>query len=244
MKIFYFDTHVHLDLYKDLDIIVKKINQYNSYTIAVTNLPILYDKALKDIPNTKYIRVALGLHPELIHKFPEQIDDFFQKLEGSRYIGEIGLDFSEKYLQYKDLQINFLRRCIRECDILGGKILSIHSRKATRAVIDIIGPNFNGKIIMHWFTGNKLDLKRAIDNGYYFSVNPEMLETIKGRNLINCIPLERILIESDGPFSKNLNTNYNIIFINGLIKEIAHIKSLENQTVIQALKNNFIEILN
>lgn len=244
MKKFYYDTHVHLDLYKNLDVIVKQINEYKSYTIAVTNLPILYEKFVKNVPNTKYIRIALGLHPELIHKFPEQIEMFFRKIKEARYIGEIGLDFSGEYLQYRDLQINFFKRCINECDILGGKILSIHSRKAAKEVIDIIGSNFNGKVILHWFSSNKMNLKIAIDNGYYFSINPEMIKTNKGRDLINNIPLERMLIESDGPFSRDLNVHYKINFIDKLIQEIAHIKSLENHIVMQRLKDNFIEILN
>lgn len=244
MKKFYFDTHVHLDLYKDFDAIIKQINKYKSYTIAVTNLPTLYEKALENTPKTKYIRIALGLHPELIHKFPEQMELFFEKVKEARYIGEIGLDFSKEYLPYKDLQVEFFRKCIKECDILGGKILSVHSRKAAKEVVDIIGTNFSGKVILHWFTGNKTDFKIAIDNGYYFSINPEMLKTNKGRDVIYNIPLERILIESDGPFSKNLNTNYNITFIDKLIEGIAEIKILEKHIVTQNLKNNFITILN
>lgn len=241
---FYFDTHVHLDLYKDIGDIVKQIIEYKSYTIAVTNLPILYEKALENIPYTKYIRIALGLHPELIHKFPEQIDLFFKNITETRYIGEIGMDFSKEYLSYKNLQIEFFSRCIQECNSLGGKILSIHSRHAAKEVIDIIGPDFNGKVILHWFTGKKLDLKKAIDYGYYFSINLEMLHTNKGRELINNIPLERILIESDGPFSKSLNRKYNVTFIEELIVGIADIKLLEQQIVAESLKKNFIQILN
>jgi len=243
MKKFYFDTHVHLDLYKDLDVTVKLINEYKSYTIAVTNLPILYEKALENTPNTKYIRIALGLHPELIHKFPEQIEIFFKKIKKARYIGEIGLDFSREYIQYKDLQIDFFRKCIEECDNLGGKVLSVHSRHAAEEIIDIIGPRFNGKIILHWYTGTKKAFKKAIGNGYYFSINPEMLKTSKGRDIIINIPLDRILIESDGPFSKNMQKKYEPSFVEEVIYGIANIREIEEDEINQLLKLNFKELL-
>lgn len=243
MKKFYFDTHVHLDLYKDLENTVKSIKEYNAYTIAVTNLPILYEKALRNIPNSKYIRIALGLHPELIHKFPDQKELFFKKLKEARYIGEIGLDFSKEYIKYKDLQIDFFKKCIKECDNIGSKILSIHSRYAAAEVINIIGPNFNGKVILHWYSGTKTSLKLAIENGYYFSINPEMLKTAKGRDIIIKIPINRILIESDGPFTKKMQTRYDASFIEEVIYGIALIRKIEEYEINQILKMNFKELL-
>src|SRR6185437_16578129 len=41
---------------------------------------------------------------------------------------------------------------------------------------------------------------RAIGNGHFFSINPAMLRSAKGRNLIARIPQGRTLTESDGPF--------------------------------------------
>lgn len=243
MSKFHFDTHVHLDLYKDTDNIIAHINERKSYTIAVTNLPILYEKARKNIPDTKYIRFALGLHPELIHEFPEQVTEFFKKLKKVRYVGEIGLDFSKEYTSYQNLQQEFFKRCITECHRLGNKILSIHSRKAAREVIDIIGPEFNGKVILHWFNGNQSDTRRAIDNGYYFSINNEMIKSINGRKIIELIPLNRILLESDGPFTRTFKNNYDINLFDDLILSISTLKECKIEDLYKILRNNFKTIL-
>lgn len=243
MNKFHFDTHVHLDLYRDPENIIKYINEHKSYTIAVTNLPILYEKAKNNIPNTKYIRFALGLHPELIHEFPEQITDFFKKLKKVRYVGEIGLDFSKEYSSYQNLQIEFFKRCIKECHSFGNKILSIHSRKAAKEVIDIIGPEFNGIIILHWFSGNLSDTKRAINNGYYFSINNEMIKSINGRKIIEVIPLNRILLESDGPFTKTFKNKYDINLFDDLIVSISTLKQCKIEDLYKVLRNNFKTIL-
>lgn len=135
-----------------------------------------------------------------------------------------------------------LRNCIK-CDRLGGKILTIHSRNAEEEVINIIGSRFNGKIILHWYTGNKANLKKAIENGYYFSVNLEMLKTSKGKELIKYTPLERLLVESDGPFSRVLNNTYTPNFSEDIITTIGEIKGLEVYETYSALKENFRTVL-
>lgn len=45
-------------------------------------------------------------------------------------------------------------------------------------------------------------MNHLIDAGYYFSVNSNMCATINGRKIISNIPMDRLLVESDGPFSK------------------------------------------
>ena len=57
-EIFFHDTHLHIDLFKDMNSIMKKIENQKSYTIAMTNLPELYKKYSKTYGNLKYIRFA------------------------------------------------------------------------------------------------------------------------------------------------------------------------------------------
>ena len=47
------------------------------------------------------------------------------------------------------------------------------------------------------FSGNKEQLRKLIDLGCYFSINTSMLN-----DKIFLIPKDRILMESDGPFTK------------------------------------------
>ncbi len=67
MNSFKFDTHIHLDLFEDRENIIKYIEEEKSYTIAMTNLPILYKKYINKYKDLKYIRFALGFHPELVY---------------------------------------------------------------------------------------------------------------------------------------------------------------------------------
>ena len=51
------------------------------------------------------------------------------------------------------------------------KILSVHSRLAEEKVIEIIEKYKPRKCIIHWFSGNKEQLRKLIDLGCYFSIN-------------------------------------------------------------------------
>ena len=53
---------------------------------------------------------------------------------------------------------------------------------------------------MHWFTGSKADVRRAVDRGCYFSVNEGMLASATGERVLREIPIHRVLTETDGPF--------------------------------------------
>ena len=144
-----YDTHLHLDLFKCKDNIIQEIEEHRIYTIAVTNLPVLFKK-LKDNLSSKYIRPALGFHPELLLQYKQHIPQMWDSLSETRYIGEVGLDFKTGG-EFKELQFSFFEELIERCDKLGQKILTIHSRQSANEVVSIIGASFNGKVIMHWY---------------------------------------------------------------------------------------------
>ena len=206
MRILKYDTHTHLDLYDDFEMKLKYIEKNEIYTIVMTNVPKLYKKYKDKYPNLKFTRFSLGFHPELVIQYGNQLNLFLDYLPESKYIGEIGLDYSKGIIVD---QKQIFERIIESCNTFEDKIISIHSRKATDCVIDIVGKSKN-KIILHWFTGSKKELERAINKGYYFSVNSDMLVTKKGAALISVIPANKLLIESDSPFTKQTRNNFTV----------------------------------
>jgi TatD DNase family protein len=56
--------------------------------------------------------------------------------------------------------------------------------------------------VLHWFSGSRLELRRAIALGCWFSVGPAMMMSKKGRSLLEEMPIDRVLPESDGPFAQ------------------------------------------
>ena len=211
-----YDTHFHLDLHKDKHGVIENITKNEIYTIAMTNLPDLYQKEVS-LYGQKYIRIALGFHPELIHEYPNKIPVMWKHLAVARYIGEVGLDFTDK--SHAKEQIAFFSELIARCKNDTNKIISIHSREAEKEVIDIIGTDFKFTPILHWYSGTIRNLKIACERGYYFSVNLSMTRTKKFVQMLESIPNDKILLETDSPFTSN---------------KISHVESLK-------IVNDFLE---
>ena len=198
-----YDTHFHLDLQKNRTATIREIEENQIYTIAVTNLPDLYKKESKEIAS-KYIRLALGFHPELVHQFQQQIPLMWDYLQEVRYVGEVGLDLVDKSHEIE--QMRFFSELVERCRYDSKKIFTIHSRRAVDKVLAILGDNYRFKAILHWFSGSRRELEMAIERGCYFSVNGAMVNSKRFMDMLPLIPSSKILIETDSPFTSFSDT--------------------------------------
>jgi TatD DNase family protein len=197
------DMHCHLDLYKDPQKIVLQCKEQNFYILSVTTTPKSWYGTQALAKDCERIRTALGLHPQLAHERYREVDLFDELISQAKYVGEIGLDGSKEYAQYKDVQTIVFNHILSTVEKSGGRIMSIHSRGAVDLVLDCLANHQDaGTPILHWFTGTKTQLKRAISMGCWFSVGPAMLRTEKGKSLVKGMPKDRVLTETDGPFAK------------------------------------------
>lgn len=242
MTKFNMDAHMHFDLYKNREDVLKYIEENNSYTIAVTNLPGLYRRYYSKEWNYKFIRLALGFHPELASQYENQIEIFKEYFQSTRFIGEIGLDYSIKNEENQKKQRDVFKQIVNLCKTDDKKILSIHSRKAESDCLSIL-EGFKGKVILHWYTGSLNNADVALSRGYYFSINHQMIKNKKGRNIINRIPIEKILIESDAPFTIGLDSDYNISFVNELIDFLSLSRNIDKTVLYMQIKSNFKNLL-
>ncbi len=196
------DLHTHLDLYKDAMDILAKVNSINSFTLAVTTSPRAWMATRKVFSGYNNIKVALGLHPEIVVEKFNELDLLIALIPQADFIGEIGIDGSAGYLKALPQQELIFDKTIKECQKAGGRIISIHSRGAVAKVLEILKKYPNSGIpILHWFTGSITDLQAAIDMQCRFSINPLMVYSKKGKDLISRIPKYLIFPESDGPFA-------------------------------------------
>jgi TatD DNase family protein len=239
-----FDVHAHLDLYKNRNDVINEAEQNKIYVISMTNLPELYVKYLREYPSLSHVRFALGLHPELVIDHASQLPLFLSLLSKARYLGEIGLDYSKtKSDGEKKLQQQVFEQIIDGCKRCSDpKILSIHSRNAANEAIDIIG-RYHGQVIFHWLSDKNVKLNEAVNNGYYFSINRQMALYQSGQNLIREMPLNRLLIESDAPFTKGNEAFYAIEQLANTVKQLATIFGVPLDDMNNTLSDNFRRLL-
>ena len=196
------DFHCHLDLYRDPSRIVRECAARGMDVLSVTNTPTAWAGTAALADGNERIHTALGLHPQLARERRGELVHFDRLLPQAKYVGEIGLDGSPECLPYWQDQVAVFEHILSACASSGGRILSIHSRRAEEEVLTRLGalPKA-GTPVLHWFSGSRRSLDKAIAIGCWFSVGPTMLAGKRGRGLAQEMPAARILTETDGPFA-------------------------------------------
>lgn len=234
------DTHYHLDLSDNPKEMVLNIERAKVYTIAVTNTPSVFFYTQEITKNSKYVRAALGLHPELAAQRKNEIPLFYDLINQTRYIGEIGLDNYNKSSEDYSIQKSVFIKILTLCAEKKNKIITIHSRKATSDVISMIGNNFDGKVILHWYSGGIRDLETAIKYGFYFSINYPMTISESGKRIIERLPIDKILLESDGPFTTFNSTEFTPLLCYKIHDNILKLKESFSQSTVSENFRNLI----
>ena len=196
------DFHCHLDLYRFPEIAVEEADKSGVYVLCVTTTPKAWTKTSQLCVNRPRIRTALGLHPELAHERQSELPLFEHFAGDTKYFGEIGLDGTPQWRNMQEAQLKVFCSILRIASNLGGRVLSIHSRRAVDEVLETLRRQPSaGTPVLHWFSGSQAQLRRAVDQGCWFSCGPAMLRSRNGKALARKLPRDRVLTETDGPFA-------------------------------------------
>lgn len=198
------DTHCHIDMYDDPAQVAEESESKGIITIAVTNLPSHFEIGFPFTRKYKKVRLALGLHPLFAEFHKDEMPLFLEMLNHTSYIGEVGLDFSKAGIASKEIQIDSFKTILRTIKNKP-KVLTIHSRGAELETILLLEEFETQNAIFHWYTGNVNLIERIVKMGYYFSINPKMIDSLSGKQVIKHIPSSHILTESDGPYAQKNN---------------------------------------
>lgn len=197
------DFHCHVDLYEDHAALIAECDRERVATLAVTTTPRAWPRNRELVAKSAHVRIALGLHPQLVAERENELPIFERYLTDARYVGEVGLDAGPRFYRSFPAQERVFERVLRACADQGGKILTVHSVRTASKVLNHIEralPQDRGRVVLHWFTGTPAEARRAVALGCYFSINGEMLRSPKHRQLVGGLPLDRLLTETDGPF--------------------------------------------
>lgn len=234
------DTHFHLDFYKTHKKIYTEINEMKQYTLCMTNSPGVYLSCKRLYSETKYLKFALGFHPLDSSLTKYDFNDFIKFAKNSKYIGEVGLDFKSANALKKEEQIYYFDRIVKLC-AKDNKIFSVHIKGAESKLIEILKKYKPSKCIIHWYSGSIEHMNELILLGCYFSVNSNMLQAKQAIQRISLIPSHRLLIESDGPFTRVNGVKYlpNLLF--DVYVMVATVR--KEKKLIEQVFNNFKRIL-
>jgi len=182
--------------------VVQRAAHVQTTIIGVTNLPSAFEAAQPHVGQFRNLRLALGLHPLMAERHTVgELEAFTRNAVRTSYIGEVGLDFSSEGRGTRSVQLRSFEHVLT---VIRGKekLLTIHSRGAEHEVLQLLSAYGRKGCVLHWFSGSQEAAELAIAGGHFFSINPAMINSRKGRDFTTSLPRERVLLESDGPFVK------------------------------------------
>ncbi len=204
----FIDTHAHLDfdLYdKDREIVIQHAIKNGVAAIITIGVDLETSKKAIEIAE-KYAMVfaAVGIHPTECENVPDRDFDMIEELarhEKVVAIGEVGLDYYHMRAP-KEVQKNaFVYQAH-----LAGKLdlpLIIHNRDSHEDMYELIKTkNIADKGgVMHSFSGDLAFLQKILLTDLYISFTGNVtFKNSKLTPLVEQVPLERLLLETDSPF--------------------------------------------
>ena len=168
--------------------------------------------------NLLIFKFILGYNPQQSLKVDFSKSTFLHELSTTQYVGEVGLDYSKNFVASKKSSKMLLSLSVIK--LLSKKNFLVFILGWPKDTLKILLRPGVKNAIIHWYTGNLKIMNHLLDAGYYFSVNSSMCDSVNGRKIISNIPIDRLLVESDGPFSKigtkkyspaDLQQTYNLI---------------------------------
>ncbi len=167
----------------------------------------------KKYPDTLY--ATAGIHPHDAKSFDAQSISRLKKLLQLPHVvsvGECGLDFDRDFSP-RDIQ----EKCYQaqlELAIEVQKPLFLHERAAFERFIAVTEPYLDKlpKSVVHCFTGTLSEAKSYLDKGFYLGFTGAISHSNRFAHLkevLEIVPLERMMIETDAPFMlpKNVPKN-------------------------------------
>ncbi len=207
----FFDTHSHYndEAYdEDRKELINEIYKEGITKTVVIGYNIEKSKkAIEIAEENKFMYSAIGIHPSDIGKTKQEILSQIEEIkkiasyEKVVAIGEIGLDYHWEKDNIELQKFAFTKQ-INLANELKLPIV-IHSRDAIMDTIKILKgeeiPKYSG--ILHCCVLNKDLIQTGLNAGLYISfAGPITFKNTKNTELINIVPEDRLLIETDCPY--------------------------------------------
>lgn len=201
------DAHCHLDLYPNPEEIAQEIENKQITTIAVTNIPSHFIFSIPHVRSYKKVHLALGIHPLVAESHTDaELRKFKQEAKQAAFIGEIGLDFSAQGKATAVEQVRTFEEVLRTIKDRP-RFVSIHSRGAEDKINELLSQFAIKKCVFHWYSGPISVLHKILENGHYLSINPSMVKSKNGQRIIDQVPKNRVMTETDGPYLRIRSRN-------------------------------------
>jgi TatD DNase family protein len=204
--------------------------------------------------NGKSVRPALGFHPDWLQLTDQDLELVEMQVAANHSrlvaLGEIGLPW---YClgQAPDATVVLTRgrqRFFRLLELATRYdlpvILHAPHGSATTALQALKRRGIE-RAVFHWHKAPAEITREIVDAGYFVSVTPEVVYRDRDRELVEAVPIESILVESDGPWpyqGEFTGVSSGPWLVSRVVEEIAKIKRLPVDEAMFQISSNTCEL--
>ena len=244
-----FDSHAHYDssqFDEDRHELLSSMQENGVGTIVNSGAD--WDSVTEVVELAKqysFIYAAVGLHPDEVGDLNEERFAYMKsqcQKEKVVAVGEIGLDYYWDNEEHDVQKKWFIRQLelARELDLP----VIIHSRDAAEDTLKIVkeyGQGLRG--VIHCFSYSKELAREYVKMGFHIGVGGVVTfnNGKKLKEIVEEIPLERILLETDCPYLAPVpfrGKRNSSLYIPYIVEEIANIKGIPYEEVVAQREQN------
>lgn len=241
-----FDSHIHLDQFRDGEIERILLSPQLSGVLAVATDLASCERLLALKHRYPKLHIAAGFHPEQpLPSEPEQLAllDWIAKNHANlTACGEVGLPHYLKrenpsldYQPYINLFEQFIITAKRYDLPLNLHIVY----EDTAIALELLNKHQIPKAQFHWFKASPPMLEKLLATPYFISLTPDILTNPKTRQVARQCPLERLLIETDAPWQHQDFEVQDIVGqLSTVIKMLSRLKQISIEQVRQQIIHN------
>ena len=203
------DTHTHLDDARydgDREAMITRARDAGVDTFITIGCDLVTSRAAVVLAERyPFVYASIGVHPHEVRHIGDDWYDELRRLARHPKVvayGEIGLDY-----HYNHSPPKLQRERFREQILLARELklpVVVHTREAQEDTIAILKEEKAGESggVFHCFTGDAWLAKDGLDLGFYLSFSGVVTfqNAVMLREIVQTVPMDRILIETDCPY--------------------------------------------
>ena len=208
------DVHCHLDAaaYPDPDVVCRQSDAAGVSAVVAAGMGVVSNTRILGLQAQlpAHVWAALGLHPERLDASWSEMEQVVEQMRAHRdrvvAMGEIGLPhYSRLGGRMDDEQAQQQEVLFRELVKAAADMalpVVLHTPHATAAVaFEIVKQVEPPGAVFHWHKSSPETTAAICEAGYCISVTPEICYRERDRQLVQAVPLENLVLESDGPWA-------------------------------------------
>lgn len=266
-KPYLIDSHAHLQFSaydKDREAVIERMREKNIWAINIGSNFLFSQRAVELTQRADFLYAVIGLHP--IHLFEsrdpnegETEIEFFDKdkfltlAESKKVvgIGECGLDYFHNHsIEAKEKQKEeFKKQIMFANEIKKPLVLHLRAYKNLDAYFDALeilkqygyNETLRNSGVVHFFSGDLKIAEEFIKLGFYISFPGVITFTDVYDKIINSLPLDKLLVETDCPYVAPLpyrGKRNEPIFVEFVADRLAKIKKISLNKIAEITTEN------